>query len=91
MVVTNAHRTTAIVIRHDGRHVTLVPMRGGRLAACRLDREKFDTDWREMDYDLARALDFFLGHAQAQGATQEAMKGLRRLEERDRRVVENLF
>jgi hypothetical protein len=91
MVVTNAHRTTAIVIRHDGRHVSLVPMKGGRLSARRLERNRFEAEWREMDYDLGRALDFFLQHADAQGATREAFEGLRRLAERERRVVAGLF
>jgi len=91
MVVINPHRTTAIVIRHDGRHVTLVPMKSGRLCATRLEREHFEGEWRPMDYDLARALAFFLHHAAQQGATREAMDGLMRLEERSRRVVASLF
>ena len=91
MVVVNSHRTTAIVIRHDGHHVTLVPMKSGHLSTTRLDRARFDGEWRALDYDLARALAFFLDHAEKQGATREAMDGLRRLEERDHRVVASLF
>ncbi len=84
MVVTNAHRTTAIVIRHDGRRVSLVPMKGGRLATRHLERERFEAEWREMDYDLLHALEVFLDHARTRGATQEALKGLEKLAERDR-------
>jgi len=91
MVVVNPHRTTAIVIRHDGRHVTLVPMKSGRLHATRLARECFDAEWRPMDYDLARALALFLQHAAEQGATREALQGLRRLGERERAVLARLF
>jgi hypothetical protein len=44
-----------------------------------------------MDYDLARALDLFLQHAAEQGATQQALQGLRRLGERERAVIARLF
>jgi hypothetical protein len=91
VVVVNPRRTTAIVIRHDGRHVTLVPMRSGCLHATRLARECFDAEWRPMDYDLDRALALFLQHAAEQGATREAMQGLRRLGERERAVLARLF
>ncbi len=84
MVVTNAHRATAIVIRHDGRQVSLVPMKGGRLAAQHLGRECFEAEWWEMDYDLPHALELFLHHARTRGATREALKGLEKLAERDR-------
>jgi hypothetical protein len=90
-VVINRQRTTAIVIRHDGRHVTLVPMKSGRLSATRLERERFDGEWWPMDYDLARALAFFLDHAARQGATRQAIDGLLRLEERAHRAVASLF
>ncbi len=91
MIVWNAHRTTAIVIRHDGRSVRLVPMKSGRLSVSRYSREKFDAEWREYDYPLDKAIASFLDHAHQQGATVEAMKGLENLAQRDRWVVNNLF
>ena len=40
MLVSNRHRTTAIVIKHDGHSVTLVPMKSGKLRA---DHERGNT------------------------------------------------
>lgn len=91
MVVTNRNRTTAIVIRHDGHTVTLVPMKSGKLSACSLPLEKFASDWRETAYSLANALERFLRHARQKGASQEAIKGLTKLEKRDHWVVASLF
>lgn len=90
MVVTNHHRTTAIVIRNDGAKVTLVPMSSGKLSACTLSFEEFRHDWSETDYSLDRALDAFLHHAAELGATGEASRGLTRLQQRDR-FVASLF
>ncbi|MEW5789202.1 MAG: DUF2795 domain-containing protein [Pseudomonadota bacterium] len=91
MVVINPHRTTAIVIRHEGHHVTVVPLKSGRLSACRMERERFDAEWQPMDYDHARALDFFLDHARRQGASQEVVKALEKLARREAQVVASLF
>lgn len=91
MIVCNAHRTTAIVIRHDGRNVRLVPMKSGRLTVTRTTRDKFESEWQEYEYPLDKALASFLDHAQQQGATAEALKGLETLAQRDRWVVSNLF
>lgn len=90
MVVINSHRTTAIVVRNVGGTVTLVPMASGRLSASRLSFAEFLAEWREVDYELPKALDNFLRHAAEQGATAEAAKGLERLAERDR-AVPSLF
>lgn len=91
MIVLNAHRTTAIVIRHDGANVRPVPMKSGRLTVTRTTRAKFDAEWRQYDYPLEQALASFLDHAHQQGATVEALKGLETLAQRDRWVVNNLF
>jgi hypothetical protein len=91
MVVTNRNRITAIVIRHDGAQVTLVPMRAGRLSACRLPHEAFLANWKETPYSLSNALARFQRHVREHGASQEVVKGLKRLEMRDRWVVANLF
>lgn len=91
MIVTNRNRTTAIVIRHDGHTVTLVPMKSGKLSACNMPHEAFQRDWRETTHSLANALERFLRHARQQGASQEVMKGLTRLRQRDRWVVASLF
>lgn len=90
MVVTNHHRTTAIVIRNDGAKVTLVPMTSGKLAACTLPFDEFRHDWWETDYSLERALGTFLHHAAELGATGEVSRGLARLQQRDR-FVPSLF
>lgn len=90
MVVTNSHRTTAIVVKNAGGKVTLVPMSSGKLAAITLDFAAFLAEWHEVDYSLPKALDNFLRHAEQQGATAAATKGLERLAERDR-VVPSLF
>lgn len=91
MIVSNAQRTTAIVIRHDGQQVRLVPMKPGRLTVCRTTREKFDAEWQVSDHPLPEALASFLEHARQQGATLEAQKGLDTLARRDDRVVAPLF
>lgn len=91
MVVCNAHRTTAIVIRHDGNNVRLVPMKSGRLTVSRATRAKFEAEWQLTDYPLQQALAVFLEHARVQGATVEAQKGLETLAHRDDRVVAALF
>lgn len=83
MVVTNSHRTTAIVIRNDGAHVTLVPMKGGKLFAETVSFAEFRGEWAETAYALDRALDTFLAHAQERGASAEVMRGLTRLQQRD--------
>lgn len=91
MIVTNRNRVTAIVIRHDGATATLVPMKGGKLAAKRVPQEVFLREWKEMNYSLANALARFLRHARQKGASQEALKGLKRLAVRDACVVGCLF
>lgn len=91
MVVTNNNRTTAIVIRNDGRKVTLVPMKSGRLSARTLAFEDFRREWRETGYSLGQALSTFLAHVMKWGASVEAAKGLQKLVARDRWVVAPLF
>ena len=91
MIVLNAQRTTAIVIRHDGKQVRLAPMKSGKLSVERLTRQQFDAEWRPADYPLDKALAAFIKHAQEQGATAEALKGLQSLAQRDACVVQPLF
>ena len=91
MVVINSHRTTALVVRNAGGKITLVPMQSGRLKAQTLSFAEFLAEWHETDYALPRALDNFMRHAAAQGATAEVAKGLERLRERDCHFVGNLF
>jgi len=91
LVVTNSHRTTAIVVRNAGGKVTLVPMKSGKLAAQTLSFAEFLAEWHETDYALPKALDSFMHHAAEQGATAEAAKGLARLRTRDSCVVASLF
>ena len=91
MVVTNCNRTTAIVIRNDGRRVILVPMKSGKLSAKSLSFEEFKREWNELGYALSQALTTFLAHVMKWGASVEAKKGLTKLADRDRYVVASLF
>jgi hypothetical protein len=91
MVVINANRTTAIVIRSNGGKVTLVPMKGGRLSARTLSFMEFRQEWREAGYSLSQALTTFLAHVMKWGASIEVSRGLEKLAARDRFVVATLF
>jgi hypothetical protein len=91
VVVTNNQRSTAIVIRNDGRKVTLVQMKSGKLAARTLSFNEFRTDWQETGYALSLALTTFLSHIMKWGASLEATRGLEKLAARDRFVVAPLF
>lgn len=91
MVVTDSHRTTAIVIRNDGARVTLVPMKSGKLSARTLSFEQFRREWSETGYALSLAMTTFLAHVMKWGASMEAARGLERLAARDRWVVASLF
>ncbi|MCM2308976.1 MAG: hypothetical protein NDI91_16080 [Sulfuritalea sp.] len=91
MVVINAKRTTAIVIRHRGDSVTLVPMKSGKLSAKTVDFDEFRSEWRETGYALSQALTTFLAHIMKWGASLEVVKGLEKLAARDRFVVASLF
>ena len=91
MVVTDCHRTTAIVIRNDGHKVTLVPMKSGRLSARTLSFGEFRAEWCETGYALSLALTTFLAHVMKWGASLEVSRGLEKLAARDRNVVASLF
>ena len=91
MVVINANRITAIVIRNTGDRVTLVPMKGGRLSARTLTFGEFRNEWREAGYSLSQALTTFLAHVMKWGASLEVSRGLEKLAARDRFVVATLF
>lgn len=91
MVVINGNRTTAIVIRHRGDRVTLVPMKSGKLSAQTVNFEDFRRDWRETGYALSQGLTTFLAHIMKKGGSMEVVKGLEKLAARDRFVVASLF
>jgi hypothetical protein len=91
MVVTDCTRNTAIVIRNDGRKVTLVPMKSGRLKARTISFDEFRLNWRETGYALSMALSTFFAHVMKWGASLEVTKGLEKLAARDRFVVGSLF
>ena len=91
MVVINSRRTTAIVIRSTTEKVTLVPMKGGRLAAQTIAFSKFREEWQEAGYSLSAALTTFLAHVMKWGASLEASRGLEKLAARNRFVVASLF
>jgi hypothetical protein len=91
MVVTDCSRNTAIVIRNDGRKVTLVPMKSGRLKARTISFDEFRQNWRETGYALSMALSTFFAHVMKWGASLEVTKGLEKLAARDRFVVGSLF
>ena len=91
MVVINGNRTTAIVIRHRGDSVTLVPMKSGKLSAKTVAFDEFRQEWKETGYALSQALTTFLAHIMKWGGSMEAVKGLEKLAARDRFVVASLF
>jgi hypothetical protein len=91
MVVTNIQRETAIVIRRDGETTAFVRFHAGKLACERLTEQQFREQWHETNYALRDALQRFLEHVESHGATQEALKGLLKLQARDSVVVANLF
>lgn len=91
MVVINSQRTTAIVIRRHGDHVTLVPMKSGRLSARTVKFDDFRKEWKETGYALSQAMTTFLAHIMRWGASLEVSKGLEKLAARDRFVVASLF
>jgi hypothetical protein len=91
MIVTNAQHETAIVIRRDGSTAVFVRFRAGKLGCERLTETMFREQWHETPYQLAETLERFLAHGQMHGATQEALKGLEKLQARDRTVVASLF
>ena len=91
MIVINGKRTTAIVIRHRGDCVTLVPMKSGRLSAKTVAFDEFRREWQETGYALSQGLTTFLAHIMKWGGSMEAVKGLEKLAARDRFVVASLF
>ncbi len=86
MVVINGKRTTAIVIRHRGDSVTLVPMKSGKLSARTVAFDEFRSEWKETGYALSQALTTFLTHIMKWGASLEVVRGLEKLAARDRFV-----
>jgi hypothetical protein len=91
MVVTTPQHETAIVVRRDGQTVVFVRFKAGKLGCERTTEAVFREAWHESHFPLQETIERFLEHGQAHGATQEAIKGLTRLQDRDRTVVANLF
>ena len=91
MLVIDDNRTTAMVIRNDGFSVTLVPLKGGKLSARSMPFARFRQDWYETGYPLLKALAAFQRHVARRGASDVVIKGLFRLQNRDRWVVASLF
>lgn len=91
MIVTNAQGETAIVVRRDGQSAAFVRLKAGRLNCEHLAESDFRAAWHESPFPLAETLTRFLEHGRTHGATQEALKGLTRLQERERNAVTRLF
>ena len=91
MIVSNAQRETAVVIKRDGHQVVLVKMGPGRLVTQRLAESQFRSVWTENDAPLHECVQRFLDHGRSFGASQEALRGLERLQQRDQYVIANLF
>ena len=91
MLVIDENRTTAIVIRNDGFNVTLVPLKSGKLSARSMPFGQFRQLWYETTYPLQKALATFQRHVARRGASGVVVKGLCRLQNRDRWVVASLF
>jgi hypothetical protein len=75
VVVINGKRTTAIVIRHKGDSVTLVPMKSGRLSAKTVAFDEFRREWTETGYALSQALTTFLTHMHEMGRLARSQQG----------------
>ena len=91
MIVSNQKHETAIVTRRDGKTVVFIRFKAGKLACERQTEILFRDEWHETSYPLGETLDRFLDHGKAHGCTQEALKGLEKLKDRDRTVVASLF
>ncbi len=91
MVISNSQHETAVVVRRDGQTVVFVRFKAGRLSCERLTESVFRVTWHESQYPLQETIERFLEHARIHGCTQDALKGLTRLQERDRTVVASLF
>ena len=91
MIVINRERVLAVVIRHDGQRVTLVPMRRGKLTAQHLAVAEFNREWQPCAAPLAHTLETFQLHIASHGASREVASGLERLAARDQDVVASLF
>lgn len=79
MVVINRTRHIAIAVRRDRHGVVIVPMSSGSLSAVHLTDKEFASAWTEYNYSLEKALDRFLAHVSAKGATKEAQESLQKL------------
>ena len=91
MLVCNAQQEAAIVIRRQDGIVVFVRLKPGRLGCERATEAQFRDAWREQHGPLAESLTRFLAHAAAFGATQEALRGLDKLNDRERNAVASLF
>lgn len=91
MIVINREHGLAVVIRHDGQKVTLVPMRRGKLMAQRLSVVEFHREWQPCAAPLAHTLETFQLHIASHGASREVVSGLEKLATRDKDVVASLF
>lgn len=91
MIVSNPKHETAIVIRRDGKIVVFVRFRAGKLTCERQTESIFRAEWQEAQYSLSETLNLFLDHGRMHGCSQEALKGLEKLRDRDRTVVSSLF
>lgn len=91
MIVSNSLRETAVVIKRDGHQVVLVKMGPGRLVTQRLAESQFRATWAESNAPLQECVQRFLDHGRSFGASQEALRGLERLQQRDQCVIASLF
>ena len=57
----------------------------------RLTEEEFRQFWNESAYPLLATIERFFEHASIHGGSQEALKGLEKLKEREQAVVASLF
>lgn len=91
LVCNHPQQETAIVIRRHGGIAVFVRLKPGRLTCERATEALFRETWHEQRGALAESLARFLAHAEAFGATQEALRGLERLRDRERNAVASLF
>lgn len=79
MVVINRNRNTALAVRRTGRAVLMIIMRSGKLTTSYVQHKTFQTDWREIEGSLDRALTIFIEHAEKSGATLSAKNALKKM------------
>lgn len=77
---TKTDNRTAIMLRRNESHVTLIPYSQGGLAVDRMTVADFDRAYRPLsDYPIGRAVRLYIGFSEYVGATDEAVEEFKNL------------